>query len=343
MNESTGGPERRRLLAVALGLPTTDDARRAMESLAGRADVVELRLDLMAEYDVARLLRDRPLGVVVTNRPIREGGRFVGDETQRARPLLEAVDLGAEYVDVEWDAPDLLADLARRRRAATRLIASSHDFAAMPPDLPERRRRLAESGADVAKVVGTARGILDNLLVFQALSEATSSTIAIAMGAPGLVSRVLVLRHDACLLTFASPDGESGTAPGQIPLASLLATYRAREIGSGTIPYGVVSLSPVDEETMARLNDLARGLGRDAVWVPLVARDAAEGARAARGLSAVGFAGYLVAPSARESFSAEGQPLRSDDYLCVRWCESRLEQISGGNVYETAARLIALA
>lgn len=345
MSNPARAPQPRRLLAVALGLPTTADARRAMESLAGRADVVELRLDLMAEHDLPALLRasrDGSLGVVVTNRPVREGGRFAGSEAERARCLLEAIDLGAEYVDVEGDAPDLLATLARRRQAGTLLIASSHDFAAMPPDLPERRRRLAESGADVAKVVGTAQSLLDNLPVFQALGEAGASTIAIAMGAAGLISRVACLRSDSCLLTYAAPDDAGGTAPGQIPLSSLIATYRAREIGPATVPYGVLSLSPIEESTIARLNALARDEGRDAVWVPLVGETLAEAADAARGLSAAGFAGYLVAPSARGALDVEG-PLRGDEYVGVRPRRERLEVLTTGRAEDVASRLMELS
>ena len=337
--QSDRGP--RRLLAVALGLPTTADARRAMDRLAGRADVVELRLDLMAEHDLPALLRagrGASLAVVVTNRPVREGGRFVGSEADRARPLVQAVDLGAEYVDVEGDAPDLLAALARRHEKGTRLIASSHDFAAMPPDLPERRRRLAESGADVAKVVGTARSLLDNLPVFQALAQAASPTIAIAMGAAGLISRVLCLRYDSCLLTYAAPDDASGTAPGQIPLSSLSAIYRAHEIGPTTIPYGVLSLSPIEEFTIARLNARARGEGRDAVWVPLVAETPGEAAPVARGLAAAGFAGYLVAPSARAALALEGWPLGPGEYLGIR--AERLEAVAAGSAEEVARRVM---
>ena len=311
-----------------------------MESLAGRADVVELRLDLMAEYDLPELLRDRPLAVVVTNRPLRQGGRFSGSEAERARPLLEAVDLGAEFVDVEWDAPDLLTALARRRQANTLLFASSHDFAAMPADLPERRHRLAESGADVAKVVGTARSLLDNLPVFRALEEAPTPTIAIAMGAPGLISRVLALRHDSCLLTFAAPDDADGTAPGQIPLTSLLATYHARDIGPATVPYGVLSLSPIDEAVIARLNALAHGQGRDAIWVPLVARTFGEAADSAAGLQAAGFAGYLAAPSAREAFDVDGRQLRGDEYLGVRPHSRGLDVVLAGLAEEAASSLM---
>jgi 3-dehydroquinate dehydratase type I len=346
-NDSTRENTPRRLLAVALGLPTTADARRAMAALAGRADAVELRLDLMAEYDLPELLRgsrDSSLGVVVTNRPLREGGRFAGSEAERARPLFEAADLGAEYVDVEGDAPDLLDALARRRGGHTHLIASSHDFAAMPPDLPERRRRLAESGADVAKVVGTARSLLDNLPVLRALREATSPTIAIAMGAPGLISRVLCLRSDSCLLTFAAPDDAGGTAPGQIPLSSLVATYRAREIGPATLPYGVLSLAPTrdetNDETIARLNASTRDEGRDAVWVPLVAETPAEAAGTARGLFEAGFAGYLVAPSARGALGLPGSRLGSDEYFGVRPRVEGLDVVGAGGAEEVARTLV---
>src|SRR5262245_43806775 len=68
------------------------------------ADLVELRLDSVADPDVAGALARRRQPVVVTCRPPWEGGHFKGSEEERQRLLRQAFDLGAEYVDVEWKA-----------------------------------------------------------------------------------------------------------------------------------------------------------------------------------------------------------------------------------------------
>src|SRR3954471_7523296 len=118
-----------RMIAVALNEPSTDHARAALRAAAQVADVVELRLDLMDSFDLPRLLAGRPCPVVVTCRAVREGGRWRDSEAARLDVLRQAVDLGADYVDVEADAIDQI-----RERGRSRLIASSHDFSTLPAD-----------------------------------------------------------------------------------------------------------------------------------------------------------------------------------------------------------------
>jgi len=289
---------RRRLIAVSLGPRTTVEAQAALAEVARQADVAELRLDLMAECDLPRLLRNRPCPVAVTNRPERAGGRFRGGEAERVRPLLEAIDLGAEYVDVEHDATHLIPD-----RKQTGLVVSYHDFERMPGDLLQIHQDLAARGADVVKVVGTARRIQDNLPVLDVLARSPHPTIAIAMGEAGLISRVLALRYDACLLTYAALGQRERVAPGQLPVATMREVYQADKIGAQTAIYGVLSAEGVPDALLASLNAATRGAGLDGVWVPFVAPGQcgdgpAEVLRAYRGL---GVAGYVVAESAQRA------------------------------------------
>src|SRR5262245_22814341 len=102
---------------------TMAELRRKRDAVRN-ADLVELRLDGVADVDVAGALADRQLPVVVTCRAAWEGGRFDGAEEARLALLAKAIDLGAEYVDVEWRAD-------RRGisgNSQTRLILSHHDF-----------------------------------------------------------------------------------------------------------------------------------------------------------------------------------------------------------------------
>src|SRR4249920_1246610 len=69
---------------------------------AARTSMVELRLDGVADIDVAGALAGRRTPVIVTCRPTWEGGRFDGSEEERLRILSDAARLGAEFVDIEW-------------------------------------------------------------------------------------------------------------------------------------------------------------------------------------------------------------------------------------------------
>jgi 3-dehydroquinate dehydratase type I len=114
-------------------------ALRQARDRAEQADLVELRLDTVSDPDVAGALAGRQRPVIVTCRAAWEGGSFQGSEDERRRILEEAVEQGAEFVDVEWQArfDDLIA--SHQRPAAS--VLSSHDFARTPADLPERVRR----------------------------------------------------------------------------------------------------------------------------------------------------------------------------------------------------------
>ena len=199
-SKKTDTGRRSRMIGVALAPDSTSDAIAKLRSVSEQADIAELRLDLMPEYDLPRILANRPCPVIVTNRAEREGGRFSGSEEDRVRPLLEAIALGVEFVDIEHDAVHLIGD-----RGQTRLIVSHHDFTAMPSDLRQLHHELAAKGADVVKTAGMAWSVLDSLRVLESLDESPMPAIVIAMGEYGLISRLLslryeVLRADLCIL-----------------------------------------------------------------------------------------------------------------------------------------------
>lgn len=237
------------MIAASLGARTTAEAEAALRETARSAHIAELRLDFMVEYDLPHLLRNRPCPVIVTNRPEREGGRFRGGEEDRVRPLLQAIDLGAEYVDIEHDATHLIGDLKQ-----TQLVVSYHDFSQMPGNVTEIHRDLVDKGADVAKIVGIALRVQDNIQILDVLAGSPVPTIGIAMGDAGLISRVLTLRYDSCFLTYATLGNGEQVAPGQLAIATMREVYRAENIGPDTAVYGVLSAKSVPDALLASLN-----------------------------------------------------------------------------------------
>ena len=114
--------------------------------------MVELRLDGVADLDVAGALQGRRVPAVVTCRPTWEGGRFDGTEEERARILARALELGAEFVDVEWRAAQRsngVTSPASSRRDPARVVVSSHDFDGVPRDLDDRVRAMRGVGRRV--------------------------------------------------------------------------------------------------------------------------------------------------------------------------------------------------
>src|SRR5215207_3568551 len=221
-------PDPMRMIAIALGRPTMAEALASLPAIRTEADCVELRLDLFDEpFDLPLLLRERgDLPAVVTLRPPEQGGRSPLTASERLSVLLQAAELGAEYVDLEWDAAPPSA-INALRGAGARVIVSRHDFRSMPPDFLDWFGEIADCGADVVKLVGTATDVRACLPVFRAFRRADRPTISIAMGEAGLPTRILVLREHHCLLTYAAPSSGSGTAPGQLTVRDLRATYAA--------------------------------------------------------------------------------------------------------------------
>jgi 3-dehydroquinate dehydratase/shikimate dehydrogenase len=276
----------RTLLALALAEPDTAAMRRAMETHAHAVDLVELRLDAMRRCDLPELLRDRPCPVIVTNRPVWEGGHFEGEEAQRLAMLTRAVELGAEHVDCELAAAERfpLRDLG----AAT-LILSHHDFGGMP-DLAAAHARCLDAGAGIGKVVGMAHSPADALAALRVAREAGSRAIALAMGPCGVASRVLA-RVCGAYLTFASLD-TGGTAPGQVPVRLMRDAFRWDALSPETAAFACITREPLPLERFAAANDALARAG-NGVLVPMPLGEAAP-AEAARACGAFGFAGLAL-------------------------------------------------
>jgi 3-dehydroquinate dehydratase I len=192
-------------------------------------DLLEWRLDstlaangLDETIRALALLRQpgrRP--VLVTNRPIREGGLFSGTEQQRISILEDAVRAGAEWVDVELDVP--AETLVRFQNLSARILLSHHDFAGTPDvdTLKRQVERMASCQTETLKVVTYAHSQDDNLRVLElipwARREFDRPLVAFCMGPLGRWSRLV------CLLlgspwTYVQLPGLSAAAPGQLTL-----------------------------------------------------------------------------------------------------------------------------
>lgn len=273
------------MIGVSLAARTTEDVLDAFHDALEIADILEVRIDLMDDWDLGRIIPERPCPLVITNRTKAEGGGFDGGSSDRMRPLLQAIDLGVEYVDIEEDGADLIGD-----RGTTELIVSHHDFDSIPDQIDRLCDRIAERGADVVKIAGMASCVEDAFTLLGLFPSSPLPSIAIAMGEHGLSSRILALRHDNCLLTYCASESKQAVAPGQIQASIMANVYQAKSIGEGTRAIGVISRDPIPAGVLGELNRGLRRSGIDAVAIPLRLATV-DGARL-MGLAKCGFDGF---------------------------------------------------
>ncbi|MEW6251283.1 MAG: type I 3-dehydroquinate dehydratase [Planctomycetota bacterium] len=268
------------LIAVPLVEASPPLAEQAASALRAGAQVIELRVDRIGDLGAVEqfLRRERRLPVIATVRAASEGGSWTGPENDRLAFLARLARRRPDYLDVEYATwvsapPELRTAAAELRGTGGRLILSHHDTVGARADFASLHARIAAAGADVVKIVFTAGDATDGLRLLTGLAQvgAQRPTIALAMGSPGLATRVLAGRF-AAHLTFAALSPDAGSAPGQPSLAELRVLYRWDESGPETAVYGVVGW-PVGHSLGPQVHNAAlRATGQDAVYVPLPVR-----------------------------------------------------------------------
>jgi len=188
-------------------------------------DLYEVRIDIIGDgwTEVAKRLK-KPW--IACNRLVEEGGKWQGNEARRIERLLQALELGAQIVDVEYNAKNVENIITFIKKRATCLL-SFHDFEKTPSIEALRQivQKQQKAGADICKVVTTARSFDDNLTVLQLISEfAGARIVSFAMGAVGMTSRLLAPLAGADF-TYGAVEKGKESAPGQLPVVDMRGIY----------------------------------------------------------------------------------------------------------------------
>jgi 3-dehydroquinate dehydratase / shikimate dehydrogenase len=272
---------------------TMDAARTAIKRAASIADMIEVRLDYLRDFDFAdldglrALLEGKPLPAIITCRATSEGGKQQVDDHIRLRLLIEGARQAADYCDIEAShyaqASALSPDISR-------LIVSYHNFDETPVDLDSVYDRLIALPAAVHKIVTRANTITDALAIFNLLERARregTRLIAIAMGQAGIITRVLGPSRGS-FLTYGSLASGKESAEGQLTCEELIDLYRVRRLSRGTSITGIIG-SPVGHSASPAMHNRAFAeLDLDFVYLPFEVDGLAE------------FFGRFVNPATRE-------------------------------------------
>lgn len=311
-------------LICPLTATNAEDLRADMhDARAAGADCVECRLDYFAKPfapgDLAGLLADAPLPVIVTVRPRRQGGNYDGPEADRLALLAAATDLpGVLAVDCEEDVPPA-------QRPAGPTILSHHDFETWPDNAAGLWKALRVQSPYVAKLAAKGTCPEDAFAALQLARQAEGKGIALAMGEAGLPSRILAGKVGAWG-TFATLEPAKRSAPGQPSLAEMLDLYRFRTLGPDTAVYGVVGC-PIGHSMSPAIHNAAfAAAGLDAVYLPLRVEPGPENFRrfldAALGCDWLGLRGLSVTIPHKENALA---------YVGERFCDELAVRIGAIN------------
>ena len=286
-------PEKVPRICAVITESTTEAARAAIRHAESCADLFELRLDYLRDFDFGDIDRLRPilenriLPAIITCRAQSEGGQQHIEDSIRLRLLIEGARRYADYCDIEAAC---YPEAARFSPDTSRLIVSYHDFTKTPGDLNLIYDRVTSLPAAVHKVVTRAASITDSLAIFDLLARAAlqgRSFISMAMGEAGVITRILGPAFGS-FLTYGALSTGKESAAGQPSCDELKDLYRVHQITQQTAITGVVGCPVAHSASPAMHNTAFAQLGLDFVYLPLEVDDIGQ------------FFARLVSPSTRE-------------------------------------------
>ncbi len=221
-------------ICVSILPKTVPEALRLIKKAeAAHTDFIEVRLDCLEDClenhrELADLAAHGKTPKIATNMPRSRQGHFSGTETERQQTLRDAAKSGFEYVDVELSTPRLEALVKELETLGAKPIVSLHQFDGSLgiSELNSVLEREIASGAEVCKIVTTAKRMEDNLTIlnFTLTASSKAKVVCFCMGELGKVSRLLSPLFGG-FFTFASLEQGSETASGQMTIQEMTAVY----------------------------------------------------------------------------------------------------------------------
>ncbi len=213
---------------------TLADCLKVLRSID--TEFIEHRIDHMERIEgLNEMYGSTGSTIIATNRSKQAGGKFKGTEEERIGYLIDAVDAGCNYVDVELETDEGLKKkvLEHARNNGCKIIISTHDFSGTSElgELVSMMRAEERDGADIGKIVTYANTIEDCHTVLELLMHAKNvnfKLVAFTMGSLGGFTRVLAPVYGAPF-TYASVD--HGVAEGQFDVKTLRKIWEALNIG----------------------------------------------------------------------------------------------------------------
>ncbi len=233
------------MICIPITAISNKEALDDIERSCRIADAIELRMDLIADGTLAELItaarcRSNKVAIIVTRREKEEaaradenlagGGKTKDQKDKKFAVLKQAIELGADYIDIELacgvEAIEELKSHCARRGGSTKIIISYHNFQRTPSltRLKGIFHQCRELKPAVVKIVTYARRPEDNLPVLNLIPYARKhlqEIIALCMGDQGRISR-LMAPSLGNFLGFATLSPGTPSAPGQLTVTETM-------------------------------------------------------------------------------------------------------------------------
>tara|TARA_Y100000310_G_scaffold345853_1_gene471434 strand:+ start:17821 stop:19320 length:1500 start_codon:yes stop_codon:yes gene_type:complete len=230
-------------ICVPITAKTVEQAIEDIKEAEKLTDLIELRIDFIENIDADKLkilLDSKSKRVIVTCRSKDNKGNFSGSEEERINLLKKAIELKADFVDIEINCDkNTIQEIIQNKKDA-KTIVSYHNFNETPglDKLNEIYAEIKELNPDLIKIVTNANSINDNFRIFE-LSRYKDDLTAFCMGLRGQISRILAPKYGS-LITFAALKENKESAPGQITIDEMKNVYNIHSMNKGTKIIGVI-------------------------------------------------------------------------------------------------------
>lgn len=199
-----------------------------------------------------------------------QGGLFKGSEKSRLKVIENLLALQPEYFDLEYDIDKSFLKLVHKKYRRVKLICSYHDFKKTPDNLRSLLARLIRKEFSIYKIATMANSTVDSLRMLNFVREYGKhrDVCGLCMGELGKATRILspIVNNR---LNYVGVDAKQSTAPGQLSLQELFATYYYKNINKKTHVYALLG-NPV-EQSIGHIfhNHMFKKLQQNAVYLKL--------------------------------------------------------------------------
>ena len=217
---------------VSIAEKTPKKLKQTLAKALKKSDYAEIRFDFLnpnAVPEALHLIRKDLGRCVSTLRPIREGGKFSGNEKNRISIIKLIVEYDPFLLDIEYNTLRKNRNLQRYlKNTDTSLLVSWHNFK-QTPTVTVLKKKLLEMKkfSNNIKIVTMARSVNDGSRILSLYNNSKNvKLIAFSMGNFGKMSRLLclLLGSPYTYVSLGKP-----IAPGQFSLDEVKSIFTGRK------------------------------------------------------------------------------------------------------------------